>query len=310
MAATIAITQRDLQGDANRFTDPQSETAKAIAEAISGLQSSTTDLNGGAKVISSAMAQNAKVATGLADVQQSSSKYSDFVTAHDSLVTWNVRMTTLKGRWQTYLANPKGVPDPFSMTTAADCGFAFSRTKTTAITLSRVDQLPGSTATNPETVLSVSVECTSPFTVAAGVAFSTLRQQQYGIQAVATPPASTTTVNKFVTTSDSRVNPLPIGMIHVRLYEPTEWFSVHGSFGVAGDIKPQSAGGSSADFILGPSIAFFRTMFLTPGLHLGRQAVLGGGYHVGDPVPSNITTPPLQTSYKPAFGLAVTFTKP
>jgi hypothetical protein len=51
-------------------------------------------------------------------------------------------------------------------------------------------------------------------------------------------------------------------------------------------------------------------MFLTPGLYMGREVRLGGGYREYDPVPSAITTPPLQKSTKLKFGVAVTFTKP
>jgi hypothetical protein len=219
-------------------------------------------------------------------------------------------MSQLNKRWDAYKNDKTKNTDPFSEYTDADCEFAFSRTKTTAVSLTRADLMPGTTATSPETVLSVSVECTSPFTVSAGVAFSTIAESEFGIQPVATPSGSTTTINQFVSTVKSSFRPAPLGMVHARLWEPADWFSLHASFGISGNFSSQNSGGSSAEFLLGPSIAFFRTMFLTPGLYLGRQVSLGGGFKVGDPVPSNITTPPLQKSYIPAFGFSITFTKP
>jgi hypothetical protein len=51
-------------------------------------------------------------------------------------------------------------------------------------------------------------------------------------------------------------------------------------------------------------------MFLTPGLHLGREVSLGAGYREYDPAPSGITAAPLQKAYRAAFGFAVTFAKP
>ena len=172
------------------------------------------------------------------------------------------------------------------------------------------DQLPDKSAVAPATVLSVTVECASPFNVSAGVAFSTIPDREYAIQPVATPPGSTTTTNQFALTADSSFHPLALGMVSARLCEPNEIIAFHLSFGLAGNFKSQNAGGSSAEFLIGPSISLFRTMFITPGLHIGRKTVLADGYTVGSPVPSNVTTPPLQSSYKPAFGLAITFTKP
>jgi len=57
-------------------------------------------------------------------------------------------------------------------------------------------------------------------------------------------------------------------------------------------------------------LSLFRTMYITSGVHIGKQASLAGGFRVGDQVPSGITSPPIQTSYKAGLGLAITFTKP
>lgn len=304
-AVAIAKSQSDLQHDVTRLTG--ADQTAALSE-LTNLQSASDELGTLADTLAKTTAQNKTIAAGLPDLQQGGQKYNDFIAARDLLITWHDRMSTLLGRWNDF--TNRRIPDPFSMPYQADSGFAFSRTKTTAVTLVRVDQMPGTPAANPETVLSVSVECTSPFTMSAGVAFSTLAEREFGIQAVATPQGSTTTANQFVAVTKSSFHPLPIGMVHVRLWEPSEWFSLQAGFGVAGDIKSESAGGSDADFLIGPSFALFRTMFLTPGLHLGREVSLGGGYRLGDPVPSTVTTPPLQKSYKAAFGFAVTFTKP
>ncbi len=305
--AAITRSQGDLQADAARLTGTDKTAA---TNELQQLQNASDTLGAVAADLTKATSLNNQIQSGVTDLQQGGQKYTDFIAARDLLRTWRARMATLGTRWNDHIAHPDQNPDPFSMSIDADCEFAFSRTKTTAIILGRVDEMPGTTATNPETILSVSVECTSPFTISAGVAFTTLAEQEFGIQAVASPQGSTTTANQFVAVTKSAFHPLPIGMIHVRLWEPYEWFSLQAGFGVAGNIKSQSAGGSDADFLIGPSFALFRTMFLTPGLHLGREVSLGGGYRLGDPVPSSVTTPPLQKSYKAAFGFAVTFTKP
>jgi hypothetical protein len=267
-------------------------------------------------LLSWATTENQRVLSAIPDLEQSSTKFTDFQTAQEALISWKTRMTDLRDRWVSYTTaktSGKSVednPNPFSLSTAADCEFAFSRTKTTAITLTRADLMPGTTSTAPETVLSVSVECTSPFTVSAGVAFSTIEAHQFAIQASQATPPATGTVNKFVVTNNSNFHPLVLGMVHARFCELNERVAFHASFGLSGNFQSQSAGGSSAGFLIGPSMSLFRTMFFTPGLYIGTKTVIGGGFMVGDTVPSTITTVPLETSYTTGFGFAITFTKP
>ena len=301
LASRVSSVQHDLQADVVRVKEPDDQTA-ALRE-IQHLQDASDVLLAATASLASSSALNGRISAILNDLQQSSTKYTDFIAARDLLITWRVRMATLKEDSKT---------DRFSMSIDTTSDFAFSRTKSTAVTLTRIDMMPGTTATSAETVLSVAAECTSPFTISAGAAFTTLAEREFGIQAVVknADVSKTDTVNQFVAVTKSSFHPLPIGLVNVRLWEPSEWFSLHASFGIAGNLKSQSAGGSDADFLMGPSISFFRTMFLTGGLHLGREVALGANYKLGDQVPSSVTTPPLQKSYKAAFGFAITFTKP
>ena len=256
---------------------------------------------------------NSQTLSAVADLDVSGTKYTAFRSAQDALVTWKRKMETLLGNWNKFKNSAANAPDPFSLEIQTDCGFAFSRTKTNALTLTRIDRLPGSTTTPvpSETVLSVTVECTSPFTVSAGVAFSFIPDKEFGIQAVPTTlNGTTTTTTEIVSTSQSSFRPLPLGMIHARIWEPNDWFSVHASFGIAAEIRSQNSGGSDPGYLIGPSIALYRTMFFTPGVMIGSQVRLGSGFTEGETVPSSITTPPLQKSYKVGFGLGITFTKP
>jgi hypothetical protein len=280
---------------------------KPIADEVDALTAEETNLATTGALLDWEMKVNSQIVSASADLDVGSSKYIAFKTAQDLLIKWQRRMETLQDQWHAYSNDPAKQSNPFSMSIAADCEFAFSRTKLNAITLSRSDVMPGSTSTSSETVLSVTVECTSPFTVSAGVAFSTIPEREFAIQAV---PSGSTTVNEFVYSAKSSFHPLPIGMVHARLWEPNECFSFHLSFGIAANIRGQNSGGSDPEYLIGPSFALFRTMFFTPGLHLGREVSLADGFKVGGVVPSNITTPPLQKSYTAGFGFAITFTKP
>lgn len=254
--------------------------------------------------MNSAVKRDSDISTGLADIEPAGKPYADFRTAQDALLGWRDRLSDVVTTW-----NNGNNPAAFTMSFHASCEFAFSRTKSIAIQLVNTDKIPGSTA-KPTTIPLVTVECTSPFTVSAGVAFSTIGEHEFAIQPAPVSPGSTTTQNTFVETSDSGIHPLPLGMIHVRLYETNSRISWHGSFGIAGNLRSQSAGGSNAEFLIGGSLALFRTVFLTPGLYIGQKTSLGSGFTLNSAVPSSITQPPLQKSYKPAFGFAITFTKP
>jgi hypothetical protein len=304
-----------VQGAAKKTGDESLVEAdrSLVATALEGIDQSKQQLSSASGLLSWAIAENEQMETALSNLDGTGDKYKSFQQAQTVLSGWQQQMLRVQTAWDLHSAQGADEalnPDPFTMRIAGMCDYAFASTKQTAITLTATDQLPDKSAAAPATVLSVTVECASPFNVSAGVAFSMIPDREYAIRPVATPAGSTTTTNQFTLTADSRFHPLALGMVSARLCEPNETIAFHLSFGLAGDFKSQSSGGSSAEFLIGPSISFFRTMFITPGLHIGKKTVLADGFSVGSSVPANVTTPPLQSSYKPAFGLAITFTKP
>jgi hypothetical protein len=194
------------------------------------------------------------------------------------------------------------------------CQVLFNINKSTTVKLTIGDRLPLFDAQPMSTQTHdafVTVKCTSPFSLSAGVAFSSIERREFAIVQSPTSPGAATTVNKFGYSSKSAINPLPLAMAHMRFYESdSHWIAMHASFGVAANVQGANAGGSSADYLPGLTVSLFRTMYLTAGVHIGKQASLAGGFNVGDVVPPSITTPPLQTSYKVGAGFAITFTKP
>jgi hypothetical protein len=298
-AAKIGAIQGTLQDKTKGLlaSSDQHEAGKAFDDMAKALETAKNDLEQDSKLLDWAGQENDKILSAIPDLEETGQKYKAFADAREKLVFWKSRMENLKSRLAAK-------DDPFRSFIDEGCGFVFGGEKKNALTMTRVDLMPGGSS-NPEQVLTLEIICSSPFTVSAGVAFSTVPQQEFAIRPVGGAP-----VNTFVQTSDSRFHPVPLGMVHARFYEPNEKLALHVAFGVAGNLRSQSAGGSDAEFLLGMSFSLFRTMFITPGLHLGRQVDLGPGFKVGDTVPSTITEPPLTKSYKPGFGLAITFTKP
>ncbi|HEY6770282.1 MAG TPA: hypothetical protein VI386_36530 [Candidatus Sulfotelmatobacter sp.] len=315
----IVALEADLNDKKLKLTQYQlakfSTAVGDLQDRLADLETAKADLVIDATNLDNAGKEADKTLAGFGDMSSTSSKYTGFRDARELLLTWQQRMTGLYDAWMAYKTDPVKNPDPFSNSRDGDCDFAFSQTKKTALTLSRTDRMPGTKDTKPEAVLSATVECTSPFAVTAGVAFSSIQEREFAIVPSSDGKNPPGVVNKFQSTAKSSFHPLPLGMIHARLWEgaPDTWrenVGLHASFGMAGNFRSQNSGGSDVEFLAGPSVSLFRTMFVTPGLHIGHKVSLGGGFNEGDIVPSSITQPPLQKSYKLGFGLAITFTKP
>jgi len=326
LLAGLSVAQRDLEvaNDnlqyalirlaANPRSDAEhdliEQTIAALKTRLGEVINAKTDLQNASDTLSWASTEITSMETALSSLDPNSDKCKAFQAAQATLIQWKHNMMQLKQDLDSYRANRDHAKNPFVTTFAAGCDYTFASTKHNAIKLTQIDNLPDKAAAAPADVLTLTMECASPFNVSAGVAFSTIPDRQFAIEPVATPPGSTTTTNEFVLKSNSTFHPLPIGVVSARLCEPNEWLSFHASFGLAGNFNSQNAGGSSAEFLFGPSIALFRTMFLTPGLHIGKKASLGDGFVLGNPAPPNVTTPPIQSSYTTGFGFAITFTKP
>ncbi len=322
LAGRLTSKEEEQKAEAKKKTEGNQSDRDLVQETIQELETkldevskATIKLQRGSDTLNWAITQNTAMQTALSNLDGGSDKYKSFQTAQATLVQWMHNMMSLRDVWDSYKKKPNETPNPFETSFSAGCDYTFATTKQNSIKLTQVDNLPDKTAAPPAEVLSVTMQCASPLTVSAGVAFSTIASNEFGIQPIGPPPAdSTTPTNVFVLTSSSSFHPLPIGLVSARFAEPNEKVSFHLSFGMAGNFNSQSAGGSSAEFLIGPSIALFRTMFFTAGVHIGKEAQLADDLKVGNTsgptVPAGITTPPLHTSYTAGFGFAITFTKP
>jgi hypothetical protein len=326
LLAALSVSQRDLETAYDNLkqqdvllngTSSSDAELTLVNESIADLQERMNEvdlakrnLQSASETLSWAISESTAMQASLSDLDSSSDKYKSFQTGQVTLVQWKHQMAQLKSQLDAYKADKANNSNPLVTSFSAGCDYTFATTKQAAIKLTQVDNLPDKTAKPPADVISLTMECASPFALSAGVAFNTIPNNQFAIQPVATPQGSTTTVNEFVQTSNSRFHPAPIAMVSARLCEPNETVSFHLSLGVAGNFNSQANGGSTASFLIGPSIALFRTMYFTPGWYIGTKTTLGSGFRVSDPVPPTVTTPPVNSSYTSGFGLAITFTKP
>ena len=228
-----------------------------------------------------------------------SDKAAQFVKNLNVLTYWHSKAATL-------------TPDSFVLQSEVRCGVLFNQSQAIAINLYTTDQtgmFPGQTVQQPVSTTILNVNCSSAFAVSAGAAFNTIRNPEYTIVQSAPPAGGTTPVPQVGESSNSAINPYPVALAHARL---KDWgdnrYAAHYSFGVG--VNPNSGGTAAPEFMTGPTLSFLRTMFVTAGLDVGKQTALAGGFHLGDTVPSGVSTIPTSTSYKAGFGFAITFTKP
>jgi len=197
----------------------------------------------------------------------------------------------------------------FSRILHVGCGFAFSGNRETKIEIAKRDRLaePGTAATRQEVV---TVVCSSPLSVSAGFGFSFVDEREF----VFVPSTKTVTengqtsevvINRFGFKNNSSFRTLPVLLLNTRIYEKSDLFSVHFSGGAAVDVK-SGEGGTDLEYIVGPSFSFVRTLFITPGLHIGRVPKLAGGFKLDQEVPEGISEPPIEKAWKSGF--VVTFT--
>jgi hypothetical protein len=228
---------------------------------------------------------------------------------------WNALFSSLGLR--TSLLNAEiealDISPAFYTRTAAHCGLLFNQTSNTAINIVAADLTPTLQGNDPNIKAHtsfVTVSCGTPFAVSAGVGFNTIEQEQFAI--LQSPDGKGGAINTFGTTSDSKVTPVALAVVHARL---SEWdrhkFAFYGSLGIGGSLQNQS-NSSPVQFLPGVSVSFWRTMYLTMGADIGNRTSLTGGFKVGDTVPAAVTSinGVIKTSRAVGFGFSVTFTKP
>jgi hypothetical protein len=189
------------------------------------------------------------------------------------------------------------------------CGFSFDQNKETEVKLVKQDRLAADAAVTEQEL--VTVVCSSPFSVSGGFGFSTLNEREF-VFVQSTTPVTTdgeTTqkvINRFGFKNNSSFRPIPVLLLNTRIHEWNDTLALHLSAGAGVDIKTGEAG-TDVEFIVGPSISFKRSMFITAGLHVGRVPKLAGGFQLDQEVPEGIDAPPLEKAWKTGFITTVTF---
>lgn len=142
--------------------------------------------------------------------------------------------------------------------------------------------------------------------VSVGVGGVFMQNRQY--QKVQASGQSSGTTIEYSTDSSARISPLIMAHGRIHKFAGTD-DAIWGTLGVTAS---SNNSGVSAEYFVGGTVSFLHNwVFLTPGLYVGQKQTLTGGYKVGQQLPSSFSgSLPIQQSYKPAFGFAISFRVP
>ncbi len=266
-------------------------------EALKSLEGWSTWYSIKGAAYESIKARVAELQTGLKALDSNSDTAKKFGDALDNVRRWLAILTGVK------TADSKA----FTLSTCACCGFSFGDTKSTKIELIKRDRL-ATAGTAPTKDEIVTIECTTPFSISGGFGFSSVNEREFVFVSSKPPAGTTSPINTFGFKNNSSFRTIPLVLINTRVYEWNDSIALHASAGVGVDIKTgQPAAGTDIEYIVGGSLSFKRGFFVTTGVHIGRVSSLAGGFNLGDTVPSGLSAPPIEKTWKPGFIVAFSY---
>lgn len=303
-AAVVRATQAaDIQDEIKQALDATWKATDDIYIGLKSLQATVTSLLLG----NPSTDEKARLGAIQTEINSFITEVTPSTSAGDKTAAFNKQQAIVRF-WSRMFAGL--TEEAFTKTTFVTCGVSFNQDKQIAVKLIQFDRLPLFDGQSPSSVdvkdPFVTVTCASPFSVSVGVELRFLENKAFGLV-----PSGTSGANQFNVTDDEKTIPLPMGMVHARLKEwSNHRIGLNASFGVAAHITSSAAGGSGAEYLSGLSLSLYRTIYITPGWHIGKVSALAGGYKPGDAVPTGVTAAPVRSSYEHGFGLSFTFGKP
>jgi hypothetical protein len=175
----------------------------------------------------------------------------------------------------------------------------YANTKVTP-TIACSNQITGQAA--PQVALEIDYQNPGFLSASAGIVVSTLGQHTIGTRTKSSPGGFTT---YFAVTNQSTVQPIPFSLLNLYFFGNNNVnVSLSGGIG----INPYN-NSTQVEYFVGPSVSI-HSVLLSPGVHIGRFQTLGGGFKIGDPVPtgwSGNTPVPIDLTYTAHFGIGITF---
>ncbi|HEY0376399.1 MAG TPA: hypothetical protein VGC87_05515 [Pyrinomonadaceae bacterium] len=223
-------------------------------------------------------------------------------TINEGADEFNESKNVLK-EWQSIVNNVHNQRDAaFRQNVFVSCHNDEGENQSSKLSISKTDRTAANQAATTREVLTVN--CYSRVAFTAGFNFSTLDEKVFSVvQAAGDTPGTVT--KEFGFTSRSAFRPNPLLLLNVR-FTDNPVYNWHASFGTVVDL--QGDPGTDIEPVGGVSFSIRRLMFITPfAVHIGRVNRLAGGFNIGDVVPTEVATPPIEKAWKIGYTAGVTF---
>ena len=207
-----------------------------------------------------------------------------------------VNLDAALSAWKTVLASLK--PESFTVRRCQPCDFPFLRKREYAISLTKRDRLE----TDPKKVFApveiARITCLPSLVPSAGISIGGVDERRFGvIQGRAEMEGDGGEVElqrQIGVEAESSEDLAVLALINARLGTWGEdrryaWYLSGGTQVNLGD----SLEGDRIGYVLGVSMSFWRSFFVTLGVEGKRVRSLTGGFEIGDPAPMNLTQPPV-----------------
>lgn len=149
-------------------------------------------------------------------------------------------------------------------------------------------------------------------TVSGGIGFSSVEDVTVTRQK-SKDDAGTGIVDRFAEENNSNFRPGAVALLNANIGSPFRFFgrvSAPALFSWSlGLVLTPSNNTTTTEYMTGPSIGFLdNNLVFTLAYHSARVKHLGGGFKVGDPIPTGLTDPlPVETDWEGGVMLAVTY---
>lgn len=186
--------------------------------------------------------------------------------------------------------------------------FAQPNLRKASVEISLTDRSNPDSKPNKLATFTVTWQAESPLSMSLGLGISTLARRKFGVDALrAAQPLTTPNVFSYqIAEVVTRPVLLPLALVHYAIGKKSrrDWgFTFTTGAGV--DLSGDSPTG---EFVVGASVRY-RSIYLTPLLHLGRRESLAPGYIIGEVAPEKFS-PPTRSQWQRGFAFAITYKLP
>jgi hypothetical protein len=248
------------------------------------------------------------VGKALSSIEKGSDVRKAYEKATSDLRSWKSLLTGL------------GQAAAYSMELPVHCGYPFFQKKTVDYTLTLVDRTIADKSKNKTVEKIASVVCPSNVTVTGGIGASKIDEKDFGfVQSLPDPPAPDAPMDgmgedapALVTRigldneSEEQVNPAVLISTRLLTFDRQGAYSMHLTAGSVFDFdNPDST--VAIGYVLGLSVSFKDSTFVTLGIQGSRVPELAGGFELGDVQPMGLDKVPVTKDWDFAGFLGVTY---